>query len=82
MDRFLLAKKAVHWAFMAVTVVIVVSGFGISYYREVEALTFGLLNKALSFTLHDVLTIPFVVLLVLHLYLTVLHKRIFRKKKR
>jgi thiosulfate reductase cytochrome b subunit len=63
-----LAKQIVHWSLLTVLVLYVVTGFGITAYRNVEFLTFGLLGKALSFKIHDDLIIPFVVLICLHVY--------------
>jgi thiosulfate reductase cytochrome b subunit len=62
------AKQVVHWALFAVIVLYVVTGFGITAYRTVEFLTFGLLGKALAFQIHDALIIPFVILMALHIY--------------
>lgn len=45
------------------------SGFGITKFGIVESLTFGLLTKKLAFEMHEYLWIPFVVLLVLHVFL-------------
>jgi len=50
-------------------VLLIISGLGITEYRIVEGLTFGLLDKALSFRLHAILWIPFAVLLAIRLYL-------------
>ena len=47
--------------------VFLVTGFGITEFRVVEALTFGLLTKNLAFRIHENLWIPLVVLLVLHI---------------
>ncbi len=63
-----IAKQAVHWLLLAVLVLYVLTGFGITAFRIVEFLTFGLLGKALAFQIHDELIIPFVVLLGLHIY--------------
>jgi len=62
------AKQVVHWTLLAVLVLYVVTGFGITAYRTVEFLTFGLLSKTVSFKIHDGLIIPFVVLIGLHIY--------------
>ncbi len=62
-------QKTVYWLLLAVTVVFLVSGFGITEFRIVETATFGLLTKALAFKMHEVIWIPFVILLVLHLAL-------------
>ena len=53
---------------MVVTIVFLVSGFGITEFRIVETLTFELLTKSLAFKIHEVIWIPFVILLVLHSY--------------
>ena len=80
MDNLKAIKRAVHWAFAAVAVLLIVSGFGVSDFRVMEALTFGLLGKANSFMLHGYLTWPFVILFALHLYFVLVHKRVFKKK--
>jgi hypothetical protein len=54
------------WLLLAVTVVYLVSGFGITNQDIVGPLTAGFLGKALAFRLHDVLWLPFIALLVLH----------------
>lgn len=48
-----LAKQIVHWLLLAVTALFLVSGFGITQFRIVETLTFGLLTKALAFKIHN-----------------------------
>ena len=63
-----LARQVVHWLLLALLVVYVVTGFGITEFRIVEWATFGLLGKALAFRMHDNLLIPFIILLVLHIY--------------
>jgi hypothetical protein len=59
-------RMLVAWLLLAVTVVYLLSGFGISNQEIVGPLTGGLLGKALAFRLHDVLWLPFLALLVLH----------------
>ena len=63
-----LARRMVQGLLLAVIILYLISGFGITQFRIVEAATFGLLGKALSFQIHDYLWIPFVVLLLLHIY--------------
>jgi thiosulfate reductase cytochrome b subunit len=63
-----LAKQIVHWSLLAVLVLYVLTGFGITAYRTVEFITFGLLTKPLAFKIHDALIIPFIVLMGLHIY--------------
>ncbi len=63
-----LARQIVHWLLLAVIVLYLLTGFGITEYRVVEHLTFGLLTKNLAFNIHNNLLIPFIVLLGLHIY--------------
>ena len=63
-------RKIVHWIFFAFVIVYLITGFGITEYRMVEPLTLGILNKNLSFQIHNVLWIPFLILLALHIFLT------------
>ena len=51
-------RRAVHYLFTAVTLVFLITGFGITEYRTVEALTLGLLTKTLSFQIHMALAYP------------------------
>ena len=62
--------KTVHWALPVLTVLVVISGLGITEYQTVTALTFGLLGKAAAFKLHVWLWIPFVIVFVAHVVLT------------
>jgi len=63
---YLFLKKAVRWLVLAAILLYLASGLGISEYRTVEHLTFGLLTKDRAFRLHDALLAPFIALLVLH----------------
>lgn len=69
--------KAVHWLLLADAVILTITGAGITNYRIVTRLTFGVLGKAASFNWHLALWIPFLVLLALHMIYTLyLRKRI------
>ncbi|NYT18612.1 MAG: hypothetical protein GKB98_03255 [Methanobacteriales archaeon] len=59
-------RRTVHLALIILTVLVLISGLGIAYYRPIEALTLGLLSKTLSFQIHTYLFVPFVVVLILH----------------
>jgi len=63
-----LAKRIVQWLLLAMIILYIITGFGITEYRTVELLTFGLLSKSLSFNIHNNLIIPFIILLGLHIY--------------
>ena len=64
-----LIEKTVRWLLLVGIIIYVVTGYGITEFRIVEQLTFGLLTKPLAFKIHDALAIPFVTLLLLHILL-------------
>ena len=68
-------KIITRWLLLVLTLIYIITGLGISYYRTIEALTFGLLTKVLSFKIHSYLLIPFLILLVLHIGLAVWHRK-------
>jgi len=70
-------KKLILWLLLLVIVLYLITGLGITEFRTIENLTFGLLTKNLSFKIHNNLLIPFSILLILHICLPyVLKKRI------
>lgn len=73
------ALAFVHWTLLLVTLFYLLTGFGITQFRIVQAITLGLLTKPLAFTLHDILWIPFLVLLALHVVFTLWRRRLKRK---
>ena len=64
-----LIRKITHWLLLVVILLYLVSGFGITEFRVVETLTLGLLTKSLAFKMHDVLWVPLLILLVLHMFM-------------
>ena len=64
---YVLLTEAVRWALLGAILLYLASGLGISEYRTMEHLTFGLLTKPRAFRLHDALLVPFIALLVLHI---------------
>lgn len=64
------AKRIIRWALLIVTLLYMVTGFGITEFRTVESLTFGLLDKVWAFRIHNNLEIPFITLLALHVLLS------------
>jgi len=74
-DVLKLIRKIIRWLLLAVTVLFLITGFGISEFRVVETVTFGWLSKSWAFRLHDNLWIPFVILLVLHVLLPFVFKK-------
>ncbi|PKL62729.1 MAG: hypothetical protein CVV31_04485 [Methanomicrobiales archaeon HGW-Methanomicrobiales-2] len=61
-------RKLVARTLLVLTLLFVISGFGITEPWLVRSLTFGLLDKALSQQIHFLLWGPFLIVLVLHLY--------------
>ena len=56
-------------AYLALVTILlfIITGYGITQYRTVEKITFGLLNKALSFQIHAYLIYPLILFLAIHL---------------
>ena len=75
-----LMKGTIHWLLAVVVIIYLITGFGITEYRIVEPLTFGLLTKSLAHKIHINLEIPFIILLILHIWLLPLLKY-FKSKK-
>jgi thiosulfate reductase cytochrome b subunit len=71
-----IVKKAIPWLLLAVLVLYIITGYGITQFRTIETITFGLLSKNLSFKIHSALTIPFLVLLVVHIVLPYVLRKI------
>ncbi|MGA9141729.1 MAG: hypothetical protein WBZ29_16005 [Methanocella sp.] len=67
------------WILLGLTILYLLSGFGITYPGIVEPLTAGIMGKALAFRVHDLLWIPFIALLAVHVILNI--SRIARLKK-
>ena len=73
-------RITLHWLLTVLVIVYLITGFGITEYRIVETLTFGLLTKSLAQRIHISIEIPFIILLVLHIWLLPL-VRYFRSRK-
>ncbi len=63
-------RGTVGWLLLVLALLLVITGLGITEYQIVETATFGLLGKALSFQLHNILWIPFLVVLAAHMLLS------------
>jgi len=77
-----LVKKIIDWSLFVVTVVYLLTGLGITQYRIIELLTFGLLYKNLSFQIHENLLMLFLTLLSLHILFGPIARAYFRLKKK
>ena len=73
--------KIVHWLLIIITVLYLITGLGITEFRIIESLTFGLLTKNLAFRIHDSLLIPFVILLIMHILGRVLLRRLIASSR-
>lgn len=76
MSKQQLARRITHSLLMFVVIIYLLTGFGITGYRIIEPLTFGLLTRNLAHMIHMNLEIPFIVLLVLHIWVLPLLKRL------
>jgi cytochrome b subunit of formate dehydrogenase len=61
-------KKTVHIILGILIFLVIISGLGINYFRSIEILTLGLLNKDLSFQLHSLLFLPLLLILLIHVF--------------
>jgi len=63
-------RRVMGWLLLTLSLLLVITGLGITEWRTVEAVTLGLLPKALAFQLHSLLWIPFLAVLAGHLALS------------
>ena len=56
------------------------TGYGITELRTVESMTFGLITKPVSFQIHNNLIIPFLVVLLLHIFFKPVSRLFFKRK--
>jgi hypothetical protein len=62
-------KRVVIWLLGGVTILFLLSGFGITSSDIVTPVTFGVFKKSFSYQLHTYLWGPFLILFLLHIYL-------------
>jgi cytochrome b subunit of formate dehydrogenase len=63
------ARRMVAWTLALVTILFMVSGFGITSPDIITPASFGVFGKSFSYILHTYLWGPFIVLFLLHIYL-------------
>ena len=80
MDTYRLLRKSVHYLLLVFTVIFIITGFGITEYKVIESITFSALTKPVSYLIHSNIIIPFVILLIIHIFLSIKPK--FLKKYR
>ena len=62
-------RHIIAWLLATFSVLLVLTGLGITRYEVITTLTLGFLDKALSYKIHVLLWGPFLILVVLHVYL-------------
>jgi hypothetical protein len=78
MNIFLLLKTLIHILLTIVSILLIFTGYGITNYQLIESLTGGLLSKLTSYQIHVNLLIPFIILFIAHMSLTI-GKKIHKK---
>ena len=66
-------RKAQFWVsrcLLILTLLILVTGFGITYPYIIGPATYGLLQKSTAYVIHTLSWGPFLILLLVHIYLT------------
>jgi hypothetical protein len=59
------------WMALALLALTLLTGYGISQFRIVDRLTFGLLNKAVAYRLHHYTDVPIIVFALTHVAISV-----------
>lgn len=62
------SKKTVQIILLILIFLIIISGMGINYYQTIETITGGLLDKTLSFEIHTLIFLPFLLVLLIHIF--------------
>jgi len=68
-------KKQVNYALLAGTVLMVITGLGITEPGIITPLTFGLFGKLTSYRVHTLLWGPFTILFIIHVALNTLPRK-------
>jgi uncharacterized membrane protein len=64
--RIRMIGRVCGWVTMALALVTLLTGYGITQYRIVDPLTFGILNKAMAQRLHAYTDVPFLIFMLSH----------------
>lgn len=67
-------RLLLHWVLVVYLAIYLLTGLGIIYWRQIEPLTLGLLGKALAMRIHDNMHLPFVALVIAHVYVSLIMK--------
>lgn len=72
-----MVKKQVNYALLIATILIVITGLGITEPGIITPLTFGMLGKLTSYRIHTLIWGPFTILFIIHIALNSLPRRWF-----
>jgi hypothetical protein len=64
----LMVRRTTAYLALSTVVAYIITGYGITQYQIVGRLTFGLLDKTISFKMHSYLIYPLIIFLIIHLY--------------
>ena len=70
MKKNRIIKTSVDILLMAVIILYIFTGYGITNYHIVESITFFVLSKPISHLIHSNLIIPFIILTIIHIVLS------------
>ncbi len=59
-------RQLIAWALLVITVIYLITGFAVTQFRIFTPISGGYLGKAVTQQLHEILWLPFIILLVLH----------------
>ena len=71
MNLLRILKTLIHALLTIVSILFIITGFGISNYQIIDPLTGGTISKLTSFQIHSNLILPFIVLLIAHIGFTI-----------
>jgi cytochrome b subunit of formate dehydrogenase len=68
-------KQYVHYILGILVILVLISGLGIIYYQIMGFLTLGYLSKDLAFKIHTLIFIPFLIVLIMHSFMSWILKK-------
>jgi thiosulfate reductase cytochrome b subunit len=72
-------KKTIAYLSLVIIALYLITGYGMTKSETIGKLTFGLLDRSLSHTIHFNLVIPLIILLLAHIFLACGWLRFFKK---
>jgi len=80
MKIYSIIKKCIYILLTITILIYIISGFGITEYKIISSFTFNILTKPVSHQIHNNLVIPFIILFILHILLSMKYvKKFFHK---